>query len=88
MRSLASKPFPRYPSKYLGTCRVVVHVQSFSLEYLLQRVLLTELEVEHIEVLGNPFFTNRFGDGHDAALREPAQNDLSYRLFVLFRKGR
>ena len=48
-----------------------------------RHVRVVELEVEDVEVLRHPLLAHRLGQGHDAALNEPAQHDLSDRLTML-----
>ncbi len=35
-----------------------------------------EFNIEHVEILHNAFLAHRLGNGHDAALGQPAQNDF------------
>ena len=46
-------------------------------------VLRTQLEVEDGEVLGHALLAHGLGDGHHAALRQPAQDHLRHALAVL-----
>ncbi len=50
-------------------------------------VVLIKLKIENAEVLDHALLTNRLGNCHHAALRQPAQDDLSHAFTVFFGDG-
>ena len=50
-------------------------------------IFCTELEVEYIEVFGHALLAHRLGNSYDAALRQPAQDDLCHAFTVFLGNG-
>ena len=50
----------------------------------LSHVVITQLEVEDVDIFSHPFRVHTLRQGDNVLLHNPAENDLSNRLAVLF----
>ena len=74
----------------LHNCRITVveEAAGFCVQRSNRRhIFRTEVDIEHVEILRDAFWAHGFRNCHDAALGQPAQNDLRYSFLILARDG-